>query len=74
MGDEGRVPIMPEDLEVRLARVEEKIDQLINTIIKGQTVERIIKLEQQMGVLKWVGGALFSILLIFISILAEKVM
>lgn len=65
---------LPEDIEVRLARVEEKIDQLINTIVKGQMVERIIKLEQQMGVIKWAGGACFSILLILLGILFERVM
>jgi hypothetical protein len=71
------VTTLPEDIDVRLARVEEMVKmilQSIGKIEKNDYTERILKLENQMAVIKWLGGAAWAVALILIGVLAKEVM
>lgn len=70
-----------ESLEVKVARIETKMEDLTKTVEKlvtllenSQYEKRISQLEFQMSILKWIGGTAFSVVLLVLGVLLKKVM
>lgn len=61
-----------ESLDVRMARIEEAINVVRAAIVDGRMVERLICLEQQMSVIKWIGGAGWALTLVLVGVLAKE--